>query len=234
MKHVYLILPILLVTLVMDGRGGIYFNEHELLTDHKLMLISEKPEFSRLNINTFFLQSIDDDTVILLTDFTGSEKISTLIIDKGSDNEIDLVVDYFFGSNKYKKRKNKSDSRHFKENLAELKRDIISGDIFKLRENFAYKMMSLDMVKEQIEQGTNVKKEGYGYKVRKLDPDTDEIMGEFVFENRFGRYNLLLKTNYYKLYYSKIYPQIRYSVFCLNSKDPVVKETVEALFKEVP
>ncbi len=235
MKKIYiLIVGIIIPLMAVMVRGGVYFNEHELLSEHKLKLIAGVPEFSRLNINTFFLQSIDDDSVILLTDFTGPEKIATLIFDYGSDNVIDRVVDFYPESNRFKPSKNESDSSHFQEDIARLKRDIISGRIYRLRENFGYKMMSSDVVREEFARGTNIKKEGYGYKVRKLDPDTDEIMGEFVFANKFDRYNLIFKTNYYKLYYYKIYPQITYSVYSRNSSDPVIKEAVEGLLDEIP
>jgi hypothetical protein len=58
-------------------------------------------------------------------------------------------------------------------------------------------------------------------------------MSEFFFSKKLGRYDLIFRTNYYKFFNTKIQPPLVYSVYCRNSKDPVVAEIVEDLLKMV-
>jgi hypothetical protein len=114
--------------------------------------------------------------------------------------------------------------------LADIKRDIISGKVF--RENYSYKMKSLDTLKYKLKEGTDIYPFDYGYSVKFYDPDEPTtIMSEFYFAKRGGRYDLMFKTDYYKLYNMKIQPPLPYSVYCKNSRDPIVAETVEELLK---
>ena len=180
--------------------------------------------------NYFFLQSIDDDTHIIVGDFTGAEKLFSQVIDKGSNNEINKVVEYFPDSRKFKRRK--SSSSKFVANIEDLKNDIITGKIF--RETYSYKMTSLDTLEYKIKDGTDIFPYGVGYTVKFYDPDEPTtIMSEFFFAKRNDRYDLIFKTNYYKLYRMKIKPPIPYSVYCKNSKDPIVAKVVESLRKMI-
>ncbi|HOO73125.1 MAG TPA: hypothetical protein PK926_15315 [Spirochaetota bacterium] len=181
--------------------------------------------------NYFFLQSIDDETSIIIGDFTGAEKIVSHIIDEGSDNTIDKIYDYYPDNGKTKVLR-KSNSIFFKNDIAELKMDIIDGKIF--RENYSYKMKSLETLNFKLDQGTDIFPYGDGYSIKFFDPDAPTtIMSEFFFSKRFERYDLIFKTNYYKLFNSNIQPPIEFSVYCKNSKDPVVAKVVEELLVKV-
>jgi len=181
--------------------------------------------------NYFFLQSIDDDTSIIIGDFTGSEKLLSHIIDNGSDNTIDKVYDYYPDSGKTRVLR-ESSSIFFKGDLSELKRDIIDGKIF--RENYSYKMKSMETLLFKLDQGTDIFPTGDGYSVKFYDPDAPTtIMSEFYFQKKFGRYDLIFKTDYYKLFRSNIQPPVNFSVYCKNSKDPIVAKVVEELLEKV-
>lgn len=181
--------------------------------------------------NYFFLQSIDNNTSVIIGDFTGAEKIVAHILDEGSDNTIDKVFDYYPDSNKIKTPK-ESKSIFFKSNIADLKQDIIDGKIF--RENYSYKMKSLETIMFKLEQGTDISQYGDGYSIKFYDPDAPStIMSEFYFSKKLGRYDLIFKTNYYKLFRSNIQPPVNFSVYCKNSNDPVVAKVVEDLLVKV-
>lgn len=202
-----------------------YFND--VISPEKLRFLPIPADFR----NYFFFQSIDDNSYIIIGDFTAADKIITQIIDKGSANQIDKVLDYYPDSGKTRTSK-KSASLFFKDNIDELKKEIISGKIF--RDNYTYKMKSLDTLMYKIKDRSDIFQHEHGYTVKFYDPDAPTtIMSEFFFGKKHGRYDLIFRTNYYKLFNSKITPPLIYSVFCRNSKDPVVAEIVESLLKEV-
>ena len=198
------------------------------VSKEKMRMFPETPDFR----NYFFLQSIDDNTTIIIGDFTGTAKMIVQIIDDNSDNTIDRVIEYYPETGKYKTFKKTSSSHFFNSNIADLKRKIIDGSIF--RENYSYQMNSLDTLRSKIDSGTDIFPSNYGYTVRYFDPDLASTqMSEFFFGKNSGRYDLIFKTNYYKIFNLKITPPAPYSVYCKNSKDPIVIETVESLLKEV-
>jgi len=186
--------------------------------------------------NYFLFQSIDDDSNVLIGDFTGTEKLISQIFDRKSLNKITLVNEYFPDKRMEPVQKRYSSSEFFKKigSIEKLKREIISGSVFKT--NYAYKMYSLDTLKVLLKQNTGIYKWGHGYSVKLNDPDTNKIMGEFFFGKRHdtGRYDLIFKTSYYPLFRSEIHPIVKYSVFCKNSNDPIVKEVVDELLQLVP
>jgi hypothetical protein len=181
--------------------------------------------------NYFFLQSIDDNTMILLGDFTGADRMLVLLSDMNSDNTIDKVVEYYIDQKIFKTPK-KSKSQFYQDDIKALKEDIIEGKIF--RDNYAYKMKSMEVLKARIKENNSIRRENSGYMVTYYDPDHSSMpMSEFYFAKKDGRYDLMFKTLYYFVFNSKIQPPLRFSVYCRNSKDPVVAAMVEELLKMV-
>src|SRR5208337_640450 len=144
------------------------------VSKEKMRMFPETPDFR----NYFFLQSIDDNTTIIIGDFTGTAKMIVQIIDDNSDNTIDRVIEYYPETGKYKTFKKTSSSHFFNSNIADLKRKIIDGSIF--RENYSYQMNSLGTLKFKIDSGTDIFPTNYGYTVRYFDPDLASTqMSEF-------------------------------------------------------
>ncbi len=182
--------------------------------------------------NYFFLQSIDDSTSILIGDFSGQQEIIIQIIDHNSDNTIDAVYEYFPKSKKLRVRKNTSISQYFPSDMAKMTRDIISGAIY--QNTYTYQMKSMETLSYVINADFNLYTSDRGYIAKFIDPDTKTMsMAEFFFRKENSRYDLQFKTNYYKIFRLEIHPTPPYSVYCRNSKDPIVAETVEKLLKEV-
>ncbi len=201
----------------------------KLITNEELKNLPVSKDFR----NYFILQSIDDVTNIVIGDFIGSDKLFSLIIDYNSDVRIDKVVEYFPRDKKFTNPP-KPTTSFFSANIEEMKRQIVEGDIF--RNNYAYKMKSLLSLQELLKRGKNISKHKTGWSVKSYDPNhPSTVMYEFYFsKNDNGRYDLVFKTNYYKIFRTKIQPVVYFSVFCRNSKDPYVAEIVESLLNLIP
>jgi hypothetical protein len=184
------------------------------------------------NRDYFFLQSIENNTTIVIGDFSGLEKMVVMIIDKGGDNTIDEVVDYY---PVYKRIKNgkKSDSRFFKEDIAQLKRDIINGSVY--NDKYADPMNSVDKLELILKKGDSksLQKNVYGYEAKLFEIDeTNKFAALYSFGKNSDGYYLQFRTDYIRKN-SRVAepPLLKYSVYCRDSSDAVVKETVENLMK---
>lgn len=181
--------------------------------------------------NYFFLQSVDTTTQIVIGNFTGTERLITLIIDKNADQKIDKIYDYYPDKGEYRTPK-QSKSQFYSDDFGKMVRKIIDGSI--LVDTYSYQMKSLGALTNKIDEGSNIRKEGDGYRVIIYDPDSPgDIMSEFFFSKKLGSYNLVFRTRYYKIFSASIYPPLEYSVYCVNSKDKIVQEVVESLLKMV-
>lgn len=187
------------------------------------------------NMNYFFLQSIDNDTVIIIGDFTGVNKMIVYILDKGGDNTIDMVVDYYPVYNRAQTGK-KSASRFFNEDIAKLKKDIISGAVFRNNyTDYMYSLPELDDIVQRWDE-TSITSDVYGYtaQFREID-ERSKVAGYFAYGKKAAGYYLLFKTVYYRTQMIREeHPILTYSVYCKSTNDVVVKETVENLFKVKP
>jgi hypothetical protein len=199
----------------------------ELFTKDRLRFLPVPADFR----NYFLLQSINDTTNVIIGDFVGAEKIVCLVMDEKSDETVDGVVEYLPDVKKYTAPQKPTSG--FYTNLRDIKKQIIDGGIF--RNTYSNKMNSLDLLKQRLERGRDVYRYGYGYSVKVYDPDKPStIMSEFFFSKYEGRYDLIFATYYYRIFNTQIQPSVYFSVYCKNSKDPLVAETVESLLKMVP
>lgn len=184
------------------------------------------------NINYIFLQSIENDTAIAIGDFSGLEKKIILIIDKNSDNIIDSVIEYYPLTGDLKK-KTDSQSKFFTKDIAKLKKDIIEGSVYK--GNYTDSMKSLRTLESILNSpDTNsLYAEVYGFNIKFFESDERQKNSAlFSYGKNAGGYYLQFKTEYYRKDFSTVQkPVFKYSVYCRESNDPVVKETVENLFK---
>lgn len=182
------------------------------------------------NRNYFMLQSIDNTTKIIIGDFSSSDKTITMIVDEGSDGTLDQVIEYYPERNKF--REPTRPSTRFFTDLDALKKQIINGTIYE--STYTYKMYSLDDLKKIIKRGEDVVKKGRGWSALLYDQDDfSTIMGSFFFGKKYDRYNLVFSTRYYKIKNFKVIPPVYFSVYCKNSDDPLIRETVESLLKMI-
>jgi hypothetical protein len=184
------------------------------------------------NINYIFMQSIGNDTSIVIGDFTGVDKMIIMITDKNNDNTIDSVIEYFPLTKDLRKR-TESQSRFFTKDLAKLKKDIIEGTVYK--GNYTDDMKSLKVLESILSNpdSNSVYADVYGFNVKFFEVDErKKSSAVFTYGKNSSGYYLQFQTLYYrKDYKTEKKPMLKYSVFCKDTNDPVVKETVENLFK---
>jgi len=184
------------------------------------------------NKNYMFLQAIENDSYIVIGDFSGVEKVIVLITDKGNDNTVDSVVEYFPLNKNYRMKKS-SDSKFFTTDLAKLKKQIISGSIYK--NNYTDEMKSSDALEAMLKKDDKIAvfEDVYGFKIKLFEIDeTNKYSAKFTYGKNAGGYYLQFRTEYYrKSHGTEIKPVLKYSVYCKDTNDPVVKEYVESLFK---
>jgi hypothetical protein len=181
--------------------------------------------------NYFFLQSIENQTLIVIGNFTATERVISLMIDKNGDHTVDKIYDYYPDKSEYRTPK-RSKSQYYDDDFSKMMRRIIDGSMFV--DTYSYQMKSIGALRQKIEEGSDIRKEGDGYRVIIYDPDAPrDIMSEFFFSKRLGKYNLVFRTKYYKIFNASIYPPLEYSVYCVNSNDKVVREVVESLLDMV-
>jgi len=184
------------------------------------------------NINYIFMQSIGNDTSIVIGDFTGVDKMIVMITDKNNDNTIDSVVEYYPLTKDLRKKK-VSQSRFFTKDIAKLKKDIIEGTVY--RGNYTDDMKSLKILEKILADADSntVYPDVYGFNVKLFEVDERKKNSAlFTYGKNSSGYYLQFQTVYYrKDYKTEKKPLLKYSVFCKDSNDPVVKETVEKLFK---
>ncbi len=228
-KHIILFCLILLVTISTSTMSSIMnystvrYRASEAFTKDKMKLLPIPRDFR----NYFILQSIDDTTNVLIGDFIGFEKRFSLIIDRNTDENVDKIIEYTPDNGKYTTPQ-KPKTELFV-GFKETKKQIISGEINK--NNYSFGMRSLPILKELLKEGKDIIKTRFGYTVKLFDPDKPSVLlSEFFFnKNTRGRYDLVFTTFSYKIFQTDIVPVIYCSVYCRNSKDPVVKETVDSL-----
>jgi hypothetical protein len=184
------------------------------------------------NINYVFLQSIEGDTSIVIGDFSGLEKKIVMIVDQKSDNTIDAVFEYF-PLTKDLRKKTDSQSKFFTNDIVKLKKDIIEGAVYK--GNYTDNMKSLGLLESILNNpsANSLYSNVYGFNVKFLETDeTHKHSALFSYGKNAGGYYLQFKTEYYRKDFNTVQnPVLKFSVYCRNSNDPVVKETVENLFK---
>jgi len=182
--------------------------------------------------NYFFLQSVENKTCIVIGDFTQVNKNIILINLNDDYTTIKSVVEYNPVKKQLRIRK-ESESKFFTTDIAKLKRDIITGAIYK--GNNAEDMKSYDDLEKvfKTNDASRIFPEVYGFSVKLTEIDEgNKLSAMYTFGNAIKGYYLQFKTLYYRDNpKSERIPVLKYSVYSRNTQDPVIKEYVEALFK---
>lgn len=184
------------------------------------------------NKNYFFLQSIGNTTQIVIGDFSAEPKRIVLITLMKDFNTIKSVTEFYPRDNDVMVKKD-SQSKYFTTDIVKLKRDIITGTIF--NNNHADKMRSYNDLESIFKknESSSVLPETYGFTVKLSEvDDKKKPMALFTFGRSETGYYLQFKTEYYRLnMQTTVAPVLSYSVYCRDTKDPLVAELVENLFK---
>lgn len=184
------------------------------------------------NRNYFFLQSINNVTQIIIGDFTQPEKRIVLITLADDYTTIKSVTEYNPVTDEIRFME-RSESRFFPSDVNRLKRDIITGAIYK--SNYTDNMQSLDTLESVLKRqdSKSILPDVYGFSVKFADVDERKKHSAiFSYGKTIRGYYLLFKTEFYReSFTSTRIPILHYSVYCKETNDPVIRETVENLFK---
>ena len=184
------------------------------------------------NKNYFFLQSIDNVTRIIIGDFTQPEKRILMITLDKDYTTIKSVTEYLPESDEVRIL-NESISKFFTTDVNKLKRDIITGSIFK--NNYTDTMQSLGELESVLKRkdSHSIFPDVYGFSVKYSDvDDRKKHSAMFGFGKAQKGYYMSFKTEFYRENFTTTrIPILKYSVYCKDTNDPVIKETVDNLFK---
>lgn len=184
------------------------------------------------NKNYFFLQSIDNVTRIIIGDFTKPEKRIVMITLDKDYTTIKSVTEYLPETDEIRNL-DESISKFFTTDVNKLKRDIITGSIFK--NNYTDTMQSLGALESVLKRkdSHSIFPDVYGFSVKYSDvDDRKKHSAIFSYGKATKGYYLIFKTEFYReSFISTRIPVLKYSVYCKDTNDPVIKETVDNLFK---
>ncbi|PKL15905.1 MAG: hypothetical protein CVV49_19030 [Spirochaetae bacterium HGW-Spirochaetae-5] len=183
--------------------------------------------------NYFFLLSVNDKTQIVIGDLTRSDKKIILINLNKDYTTIQNVVEYNPVTKQLSTRKD-SNSKFFTTDIVKLKKDIITGAVFK--GNNTDEMKSFGDLESVFKENdaSKIFADVYGFSVKLTEVDEiNKILAMYTFGNHivYGYY-LQFKTFYYRENPTSIVkPKLKYSVYSKHTQDPVIIEFVENLFK---
>ena len=203
---------------------------------HVLIKIKDLKKMPVPNTNEdyAFIQSIDNETNVVIGRFTSGQREVLLLKDKNSDGVVDLAVQYFVGKNKFKY--SARPSREWpKEKFEKIKLDIINGvqGEFKPNKEGSGYIKALQKNSERVKHWKN------GYRVFLMDPDDDtsERLNYFFSISSDGA-DLVFEVKYRNEGVARISPVINFSVYCKDSKDAFIieqtKKFIEDAAKFVP
>lgn len=183
--------------------------------------------------NYFFLQSVENKTQIVIGDFSQNDRQRIILITLDSDyNTIQSVVEYDPQKKTIRRRK-ESDSKLFTADISKLKKDIINGAIY--YSNHADKMKSYGELEQVFKKGetANVFPDVFGFNVKLAEVDDNFTpLALFSFGKSGSGYYMQFRTDNYRISAGGLAkPVLRYSVYCKDTNDPVIKEIVDNLFK---
>ncbi len=184
------------------------------------------------NKNYFFLQSIDNVTRIIIGDFTKPEKRIVMVTLDKDYTTIKSVTEYLPESDEIRNL-DESVSKFFTTDVNKLKKDIITGSIFK--NNYTDTMQSLGALESVLKRkdSHSIFPDVYGFSVKYSDvDDRKKHSAIFSYGKATKGYYLIFKTEFYReSFISTRIPVLKYSVYCKDTNDPVIQETVDNLFK---
>jgi hypothetical protein len=215
------------VTRIMppDGEGS--YGETDKLSVNK---ISKLP-VPNSREDYAFIQSIGNETCVVLGLFKGNDRRIIMITDSNNDGKADGVATYYADTRRTVVSKTPAKD-YSEDQLKKMKQDIINGvqgEVFPNPEGSAY-----------LKKVINGKPGSYkrarfknGYKIFVDDPDILDLHRViFYYSNNTrsgGAADLAFEVVYNQVGPQMVSPVIKFSVYCKDSTDPVVQETVKEL-----
>jgi hypothetical protein len=180
------------------------------------------------NENYAFLQSLDAVTNIVVGNFSSGERVITLIKDKNSDGEVDLVAHWYVDEEKFKFDPAPA-ATYPSAVFDRMKMEILNGRGTSLSPN----PEGIEFIRILFQVPGNIQKWRTGYLVFKYDPDViTREMSRFSYSMSAGCADVAFEMLYMRKGTARISPVINQGVYCKNSRDAKIIEVVRGLLEE--
>ena len=183
----------------------------------------------KTNEDYAFLQSINTECCVVIGKFTKGYREIVLYMDKDVDGKVDYVVHWFVDKKMYK-YESEPDKYCPPEKFKKMKADIIMGARGELNPN----PEGTQFLERLFENSANIRKYGLGYRVVGLAPDdhTVERVTYYFADHTIRGVDLTFEVKYKNLQLVRESPIINFGVYCKNSQDKFLIETVKKLMKD--
>ncbi|MDA3899427.1 MAG: hypothetical protein PF637_02790 [Spirochaetes bacterium] len=175
------------------------------------------------------LQSIGQATNVILGHFTEGTRRITLITDSDNDGKVDSIFHYFTDEKNYHVITN-PEELYTPDSFKKLKLTIIKGS----QKDISPNKEGSDFFKSLIEHNSEmitVSRHKRGYQINLLDPDDPGLVRASLScsNNGVNGTDMAIIVNYRHHGKSLVKPVIPYGVYCKNSNDPLLQETVKEM-----
>jgi hypothetical protein len=183
-----------------------------------------------------FFQSIKKTSSVVIGKFKTGEREILLIQDNNADGKVELVAHWLMDLNRID-REGEPDLFCTAENFKKLKEAIVNGKnetIILGGKNYTISPNKEGMpeIEKLIKVPSNISKYKQGLRIRKTDPDEfskEMLIYSFSFNIENGTADMAFDVKYIYSGRERISPIINQGVYCLQSEDPFVIETVKKL-----
>ncbi|MBN2401946.1 MAG: hypothetical protein JXN64_06070 [Spirochaetes bacterium] len=181
-------------------------------------------------------QSIKKTSNIIIGKFKTGEREIILIQDNNADGIVDIAAKWSIDLNRID-REGQPDKFCTSENFKKLKEIIVNGRQETIPLGGKNYMISpnkegIPEIEKLLNVPSNISRHKQGLRIKKIDLDelTKEMMVfSFSVNSENGSADMAFDVKYYYMGRSRISPIINLGVYCLQSEDPFVKETVNTL-----
>ena len=183
-----------------------------------------------------FFQSINKISTVVIGKFKIGEKEVILIQDENTDGKVDLVAHWTVDQNRID-REGAPETYCSAEDFKKLKDAIVNGKtetvvLGGINTIITPNREGMAVIEKLIKTPSNIVKYKQGLRISKIDPDelSQEMYAySFSFNDQNGTADLAFDIKYYYSGRQRISPIVNYGVYCLQSQDPFVIETVKKL-----
>ena len=183
-----------------------------------------------------FFQSIKKVSNIVIGKFKIGEREILLIQDENADGKVDLVASWSIDQNRIDKN-GSPDTYCTPEDFKKLKEAIINGKnetvtLGGKNVTITPNKEGMPVVERLIKTPSNIAKHKQGFRISQIDPDehTKEMLAySFSFNDQNNTADMAFDVKYYYSGRTRISPTVNHGVYCLQSQDPFVIETVKKL-----
>lgn len=223
------VLPLFAVpTLISSVKDGVYHESKKItIGDLRLMPVPDSSQ------DYAFLQCIDNQCVIVVGRFTSGIPEVVMYQDKNADGKVDMIAHWYTNTNR---KRYKYESRPGKkcppEKFKKMKDQIING---KMSTDLRPNTEGVNFLKVLLKRNETISKWKSGFRIVKTDVEHPSLekVSYMLSDNNIRGVDFIIKVGYRMQGNNYVKPTIQYSVYCSNSKDKFMIETVKGLLKEI-